>query len=95
MPILSATPGRARWFVAAQTTHLLTTQPACKVMARDLVRTRRNIHKFYQMSTQLQAVALRMQTLRSTQQMGEAMRGATKVRTFACVRTLTARRSAP
>ncbi|WFD35896.1 ESCRT-III subunit protein did4 [Malassezia cuniculi] len=30
------------------------------------------------MSTQLQAVALRMQTLRSTQQMSEAMRGATK-----------------
>lgn len=49
-------------------------------MARDLVRTRRNIHKFYQMSTQLQAVALRMQTLRSTQQMSEAMRGATRVR---------------
>ncbi|WFD30664.1 battenin CLN3 protein [Malassezia sp. CBS 17886] len=51
---------------------------ACKVMARDLVRTRQNIHKFYQMSTQLQAVALRMQTLRSTQQMAEAMRGASK-----------------
>lgn len=53
--------------------------PACKVMARDLVRTRRNIHKFYQMSTQLQAVGLRMQTLRSTQQMAEAMRGASRV----------------
>lgn len=52
--------------------------PACKVMARDLVRTRRNIHKFYQMSTQLQAVGLRMQTLRSTQQMAEAMRGASR-----------------
>lgn len=53
-------------------------QAACKVMARDLVRVRRNIHKFYQMSTQLQAVSLRMQTLRSTQQMSEAMRGASK-----------------
>ncbi|PKI84395.1 ESCRT-III subunit protein did4 [Malassezia vespertilionis] len=51
---------------------------ACKVMARDLVRTRRNVHKFYQMSTQLQAVGLRMQTLRSTQQMSEAMKGASK-----------------
>lgn len=30
------------------------------------------------MSTQLQAVSLRMQTLRSTQQMSEAMRGASK-----------------
>lgn len=51
---------------------------ACKVMARDLVRTRRSIHKFYQMSTQLQAVGLRMQTLRSTQQMAETMRGASR-----------------
>ena len=31
------------------------------------------------MSTQLQAVGLRMQTLRSTQQMAEAMRGASRV----------------
>lgn len=57
-------------------------------MAKDLVRMRRNIHKYYQMSTQLQAVALRMQTLRSTQQMAEAMRGASKVRSL---RTLTDR----
>lgn len=42
------------------------------------MRIRRNVHKFYQMSTQLQAVGLRMQTLRSTQQMSEAMRGASK-----------------
>lgn len=34
---------------------------ACKVMAKDLVRTRRNVQKFYQMKTQLQAVGLRMQ----------------------------------
>ncbi|KAI9287312.1 SNF7 family protein [Umbelopsis sp. AD052] len=51
---------------------------ACKVMAKDLVRTRRYIQKFYQMKTQLQAVSLRIQTLRSTQQMSEAMKGATK-----------------
>lgn len=48
-------------------------------MAKDLVRTRRHIHKFYQMKTQLQAVSLRIQTLRSNQQMAEAMRGATRV----------------
>lgn len=54
-------------------------QPACKVMAKDLVRTRRHIHKFYQMKTQLQAVSLRIQTLRSNQQMAEAMKGATRV----------------
>ncbi|KAJ7632375.1 vacuolar sorting protein DID4 [Roridomyces roridus] len=51
---------------------------ACKVMAKDLVRTRRYVHKFYQMSTQLQAVSLRIQTLRSNQQMADAMRGATR-----------------
>src|SRR5271170_3205456 len=35
--------------------------PACKVMAKDLVRTRRHIQKFYQMKTQLQGIALRIQ----------------------------------
>ena len=57
-----------------------TLQNACKVMAKDLVRTRRYVQKFYQMRTQLQAVGLRIQTLRSNQQMAEAMRGATRVR---------------
>jgi charged multivesicular body protein 2A len=47
-------------------------------MAKDLVRTRRYISKFYSMRTQLQAVSLRLQTMRSNQQMAEAMRGATK-----------------
>lgn len=42
------------------------------------MRTRRYIHKFYSMKTQLQAVSLRIQTLRSNQQMAEAMRGATR-----------------
>jgi len=51
---------------------------ACKVMARDLVRTRRYVQKFYQMRTQLQAVGLRIQTLRSNQQMADAMKGATR-----------------
>ncbi|KAI8924174.1 Snf7 family [Entophlyctis helioformis] len=51
---------------------------ACKVMAKDLVRTRRYVQKFYQMRTQLQAVALKIQTLRSTQQMADAMKGVTK-----------------
>ncbi|KZV88863.1 Snf7-domain-containing protein [Exidia glandulosa HHB12029] len=51
---------------------------ACKVMAKDLVRTRRYTQKFYQMRTQLQAVGLRIQTLRSNQQMAEAMRGASR-----------------
>ncbi|KAG8998707.1 ESCRT-III subunit protein did4 [Tulasnella sp. JGI-2019a] len=51
---------------------------ACKVKAKDLVRTRRYTQRFYQMRTQLQAVALRIQTLRSNQQMADAMRGATR-----------------
>nr|CAG8438685.1 1884_t:CDS:2 [Entrophospora candida] len=51
---------------------------ACKIMAKDLVRTRRYSQKFQGMKAQLQAVSLRIQTLRSNQQMTEAMRGATK-----------------
>lgn len=51
---------------------------ACKVMAKDLVRTRQYVQKFYQMRTQLQAVGLRMQTMQSNQTMTEAMKGVTK-----------------
>ncbi|KAG9288298.1 hypothetical protein G9A89_021329 [Geosiphon pyriformis] len=51
---------------------------ATKIMAKDLVRTRRYASKFQAMKTQLQAVSLRIQTLRSNQQMAEAMKGATK-----------------
>ncbi|KAJ2740788.1 ESCRT-III subunit protein did4 [Coemansia sp. BCRC 34301] len=50
---------------------------ACKVMAKDLVRTRRYIQKFYKMGTSLQAVSLRIQAMSSNQQMASAMRGAT------------------
>ncbi|KAI8839925.1 Snf7-domain-containing protein [Chytridium lagenaria] len=42
---------------------------ACKIMAKDL---------FYQMKTQLQAVGLRIQTMRSNQAMADAMKGCTK-----------------
>ncbi|KAI9008525.1 vacuolar sorting protein DID4 [Hyaloraphidium curvatum] len=52
--------------------------PACKVMAMDLVRTRRYVQKFYAMRTQLQAVSLRIQTMRSNQAMADAMKGVTK-----------------
>jgi charged multivesicular body protein 2A len=51
---------------------------AAKIMAKDLVRTRNHIQKFYNMRTQLQAVGLRITTLKSTQSMAEAMRGVTK-----------------
>jgi len=50
-----------------------------KIMAKDLVRTRHHIQKFYKMRTELQAVALRVQTLKSTQAMADSMKGVTKV----------------
>lgn len=52
---------------------------ACKIQAKDLVRTRRYIEKFYSMKTQLQAISLRIQTLRTNEQMMHAMKGATGV----------------
>ncbi|KAF7148552.1 hypothetical protein RHSIM_Rhsim03G0230000 [Rhododendron simsii] len=51
---------------------------AVKIMAKDLIRTRHQIEKFYKLKSQLQGVALRIQTLKSTQAMGEAMKGVTK-----------------
>ncbi|GAD93194.1 DOA4-independent degradation protein 4 [Paecilomyces variotii No. 5] len=50
---------------------------ACKIQAKDLVRTRRYIQKFYSMRTQLQAISLRIQTVRSNEQMMQSMKGAT------------------
>ncbi|KAB2077146.1 hypothetical protein ERO13_A06G075400v2 [Gossypium hirsutum] len=44
----------------------------------DLIRTRHQIEKFYKLKSQLQGVSLRIQTLKSTQAMGEAMKGVTK-----------------
>ncbi|RDL39621.1 Uncharacterized protein BP5553_03961 [Venustampulla echinocandica] len=52
---------------------------ACKIQAKDLVRTRRYVEKFYSMRTQLQAISLRIQTVRTNEQMMQAMKGATGV----------------
>ncbi|KAK9377934.1 Snf7 family [Lipomyces chichibuensis] len=52
---------------------------ACKIQAKDIVRTRKYIQKFYQMKTQLQAVSLRIQTVRSNEQMMQSMKGATRL----------------
>jgi charged multivesicular body protein 2A len=49
-----------------------------KIMAKDLVRTRKYAQKFYRMKAQIQAVSLRLQTLTSTNQMAKAMAGVTK-----------------
>jgi len=51
---------------------------AVKIMAKDLVRTRNNVTKFYKMRTELQAVSLRIQTIKSMDTMTQAMRGVTK-----------------
>eukprot|EP00922_Rhytidocystis_sp_ex-Travisia-forbesii_P030521 GHVS01045092.1.p1 GENE.GHVS01045092.1~~GHVS01045092.1.p1 ORF type:complete len:247 (+),score=48.22 GHVS01045092.1:3-743(+) len=50
-----------------------------KIMAKDLVRIRRHKEKFYQMRSQLQAVNLRLQTVKSTQAMSDSMKGVSKV----------------
>ncbi|KAK4166681.1 Snf7-domain-containing protein [Cladorrhinum sp. PSN259] len=51
---------------------------ACKIQAKDLVRTRRYIDKFYGMKSQLQKISLRLQTYRTNEQMMQAMKGATQ-----------------
>ncbi|KAJ2899830.1 putative vacuolar-protein sorting-associated protein [Zalerion maritima] len=51
---------------------------ACKIQAKDLVRTRRYIEKFYAMRSQLQKISLRLQTYRTNEQMMQAMKGATQ-----------------
>jgi len=52
---------------------------ACRIQAKDLVRTRRYVAKFYQMRTQMQAVSLRIQNVRSNEQMMQSMKGATRL----------------
>ncbi|OQR69605.1 charged multivesicular body protein 2a-like [Tropilaelaps mercedesae] len=49
-----------------------------KIMARDLVRTRRYIKKFLLMKANVQGVSLKIQTLRSQNAMAQAMRGVTR-----------------
>lgn len=51
---------------------------AVRIMARDLVRTRKYNQKMYRMRTQIQGVSLRMQTMQSSAQMADAMKGVTK-----------------
>jgi len=47
-------------------------------MAKDLVRTRRYVKKFMLMKANIQAVSLKIQTLRSQNAMAQAMKGVTK-----------------
>lgn len=48
---------------------------AVKIMAKDLVRTRRYTKKFMLMKANIQAVSLKIQTLKSQNTMSEAMKG--------------------
>lgn len=48
-------------------------------MAKELIKTRNQTQKLYQMKAQLQSVGLRINSLKSTQAMAEAMKGVTKV----------------
>ncbi|XP_059620248.1 charged multivesicular body protein 2a [Phlebotomus argentipes] len=51
---------------------------AVKIMAKDLVRTRRYVKKFMLMKANIQAVSLKIQTLKSQNTMAQAMKGVTK-----------------
>ncbi|KAJ1856500.1 ESCRT-III subunit protein did4 [Coemansia sp. RSA 1822] len=51
---------------------------ACKIMAKDLVRTRRYSKKYATMRTSLQALEMRLQRLTTSQQMSTAVLEATK-----------------
>ncbi|XP_014783653.1 charged multivesicular body protein 2a [Octopus bimaculoides] len=51
---------------------------AVKIMAKDLVRTRRYVKKFILMKANIQAVSLKIQTLRSNNAMAQAMKGVTR-----------------
>ncbi|XP_047003461.1 charged multivesicular body protein 2a [Schistocerca americana] len=51
---------------------------AVKIMAKDLVRTRRYTKKFMLMKANIQAVSLKIQTLRSQNAMAQAMKGVTR-----------------
>lgn len=50
---------------------------ALKIMAKDLVRTRRYIQKMHQTRTQLQQISLQIQTFSSNQQMADSIKGVT------------------
>eukprot|EP00041_Stephanoeca_diplocostata_P019564 m.424063 g.424063 ORF g.424063 m.424063 type:complete len:210 (+) comp21337_c0_seq1:213-842(+) len=49
-----------------------------KIQAKDLVRTRKHVRKMIMMRTQIQAVSLKIQTLKSTETMAQAMKGVAK-----------------
>jgi len=53
-------------------------------MAKDLVRTRKYVNKFFKMKAQLQAVSLKLQTMKTTVDMTRAISGVTRVCILIC-----------
>jgi len=51
---------------------------AVKIVAKDLVRTRQYVKKFIIMRANIQAVSLKVQTLKSQDSMAQAMKGVTR-----------------
>ena len=51
---------------------------SAKIMAKDLVRTRKFQQKMWKMKSHMEAVSLRLQTMSSSQQMAQCMKGVTK-----------------
>ncbi|ODV59446.1 uncharacterized protein ASCRUDRAFT_77193 [Ascoidea rubescens DSM 1968] len=52
---------------------------AARIQAKDLVRTKNYIQKFNNMRTQLQAISLRIQAVRSSDQMANSMKDAARL----------------
>merc|ERR1719333_346325 len=52
---------------------------SAKIYAKDLVRTRQYIKKMHKMKSHMEAVSLRLQTMQSSAQMAQCMKGVTKV----------------
>lgn len=50
-----------------------------KIMAKDLVRTRKQIDSFYIMTSQLKAISMRLASAQINQSMVDALKGANKV----------------
>merc|ERR1719199_558018 len=51
---------------------------SARIMAKDLVRTRGYIKKMHKMKSHMEAVSLRLQTMSSSAQMAQCMKGVTK-----------------
>ena len=62
-------------------------QDAVKIMAKDLVRTRRYVKKFITMRANVQAVSLKIQTLKSNNSMAQAMKATAEPTVVYCLCT--------